>query len=265
MISLHNYRILKAGSAQDEILAVGNEAVFKTFNLTMPETVKEESDPLKTAEKPEEPAEPEPSPADTLLQETILKTEALLENAKAEAEEIRRQAYQEGLEQGREEGLEIGRQEAREAEQDAIHEKVHQLEEQIKQYVTDMENLKDRILEEYLDDLKDISLAIGEKIVQTSLKTSGEVVRKMIIAATEKLKRTAWAKIYVAPSGNEMDLQGDAQLLKELSKLSDNVKIVVMDDAEAGTCVIELPHEIIDISTGTQMENIRDILNNARA
>ncbi len=265
MISLHNYRILKAGSAQDEILAVGNEAVFKTFNLTMPETVKEESDPLKTAEKPEKPAEPEPSPADTLLQETILKTEALLENAKAEAEEIRRQAYQEGLEQGREEGLEIGRQEAREAEQDAIHEKVHQLEEQIKQYVTDMENLKDRILEEYLDDLKDISLAIGEKIVQTSLKTSGEVVRKMIIAATEKLKRTAWAKIYVAPSGNEMDLQGDAQLLKELSKLSDNVKIVVMDDAEAGTCVIELPHEIIDISTGTQMENIRDILNNARA
>lgn len=265
MISLHNYRILKAGSAQDEILAVGNEAVFKTFNLTMPETVKEESDPLKTAEKPEEPAEPEPSPADTLLQETILKTEALLENAKAEAEEIRRQAYQEGLEQGKEEGLEIGRQEAREAEQDAIHEKVHQLEGQIKQYVTDMENLKDRILEEYLDDLKDISLAIGEKIVQTSLKTSGEVVRKMIIAATEKLKRTAWAKIYVAPSGNEMDLQGDAQLLKELSKLSDNVKIVVMDDAEAGTCVIELPHEIIDISTGTQMENIRDILNNARA
>lgn len=265
MISLHNYRILKAGSAQDEVLAVGNEAVFKTFNLTMPDAVKEEKNPSESAENPEASIEPEPSPADTLLQETIQKTEALLENAKAEAEEIRRKAYQEGFDQGKEEGIEIGRQEAREAEQDAIQEKVHQLEEQINQYVTDMENLKDKILEEYLDDLKDISLAIGEKIVQTSLKSSGEVVRKMIIAATEKLKKTAWAKIYVAPTSNEMDLQGDAQLLQELSKLSDNVKIVVMDDAEAGTCVIELPHEIIDISTGTQMENIRDILNNARA
>lgn len=265
MISLHNYRILKAGGAQDEILAVGNEAVFKTFNLTLPETVNEEKNPSETAEDPEEYIEPEPSPADILLQETILKTEVLLENAKVEAEEIKQKAYQEGFEQGKEDGLEIGQQEAWEAQQNAIHEKTHQLEEQIKQYVTDMENLKDRILEKYLDDLKDISLAIGEKIVQTSLKSSGEVVRKMIIVATEKLKKTAWAKIYVAPTSSEMDLQGDAQLLQELSKLSDNVKIVVMDDAEAGTCVIELPHEIIDISTGTQMENIRDILNNARA
>jgi len=116
-----------------------------------------------------------------------------------------------------------------------------------------------------LDDLKDISLAIGEKIVQTSLKSSSEVVKKMIIAATEKLKKTAWAKIYVAQSNSEMELKGDDQLLRELAKLSDNVKIVVMEEADPGTCIIELPHEIIDISANVQMENIRDILTNARA
>lgn len=264
MISLHNYRILKAGTPQEEIVAVGNEAVFKTFHLTIPEPEKAESD-AEAEEEQEEYIEPEPSPADVLLQETIVKTEALLENARIKADEISSQAYQEGFEQGKEDGLKAGRKEAWEAEQETVNQKIRQLEDQIAQYVTDMENLKDKILEEYLDDLKDISLAIGEKIVQTSLKSSGDVVKKMIIAATEKLKKTAWAKIYVAPVGNEMDIQGDAQLLKELSKLSDNVKIVVMDDAEAGTCVIELPHEIIDISTGTQMENIRDILNNARA
>lgn len=264
MISLHNYRILKAGTPQEEIVAVGNEAVFKTFHLTIPEPEKAESD-AEAEKEQEEYIEPEPSPADVLLQETIVKTEALLENARIKADEISSQAYQEGFEQGREDGLKAGREEAWEAEQETVNQKIRQLEDQIAQYVTDMENLKDKILEEYLDDLKDISLAIGEKIVQTSLKSSGDVVKKMIIAATEKLKKTAWAKIYVAPVGNEMDIQGDAQLLKELSKLSDNVKIVVMDDAEAGTCVIELPHEIIDISTGTQMENIRDILNNARA
>lgn len=264
MISLHNYRILKAGTPQEEIVAVGNEAVFKTFHLTIPEPEKAENN-VEAEKEQEEYIEPEPSPADVLLQETIVKTEALLENARIKADEISSQAYQEGFEQGREDGLKAGRKEAWEAEQETVNQKIRQLEDQIAQYVTDMENLKDKILEEYLDDLKDISLAIGEKIVQTSLKSSGDVVKKMIIAATEKLKKTAWAKIYVAPVGNEMDIQGDAQLLKELSKLSDNVKIVVMDDAEAGTCVIELPHEIIDISTGTQMENIRDILNNARA
>ena len=86
----------------------------------------------------------------------------------------------------------------------------------------------------------------------------------MILAATEKLKKTAWAKIYVAKTTEEMDIQGDVQLLRELAKLSDNVKIIVMEDAEPGTCIVELPQEIIDISAGTQMENIRDILNNAR-
>ena len=33
---------------------------------------------------------------------------------------------------------------------------------------------------------------------------------------------------------------------------------------EEGTCIIELPDEIIDASVGTQMENIKDILNNVR-
>ena len=37
-----------------------------------------------------------------------------------------------------------------------------------------------------------------------------------------------------------------------------------MDHEEAGTCIIELPDEIIDASVGTQIENIKDIINNAR-
>ena len=123
-----------------------------------------------------------------------------------------------------------------------------------------------KLLEEYLDDLKDISLAIGEKIIQTSLKSSSDVVKNMILAATDKLKRTAWAKIYIAdsPEVEGREIQGDAELLDQLSKISDNVKIIVMGDAAPGTCIIELPQEVMDISVGTQMENIKEILNNAR-
>lgn len=270
MTSLHNYRILKGENAWVEIIAEGNESVFETFNLTVPEKKPGKAahgDAEIAEELPEEkePEVPEISPADALLQETIWKTEALLESARGEAEEIKRKAYEEGFAVGEKEGREEGRLQAFEEEKRLTDEKIRMLEEEIKQYVTDMEHQKDRILEEYLDDLKDISLAIGEKIVQTSLKSSSEVVKKMIIAATEKLKKTAWAKIYVAQNNSEMDLQGDDQLLRELAKLSDNVKIVVMEDAEPGTCIIELPHEIIDISANAQMENIRDILNNARA
>ena len=267
MISLRSsYRILRGESAQQQVVAAGSEAVFQTFNITVPEkkTAKlAEKEPVEeiVGEKPEIPLV---SPSEALLQETMWKAEALLQAARDEAEEIKRKAYEEGFALGEMEGMEAGRAQALEEERTLTESRLRGLQEEIRQYVVDMGNQKDKVLEEYLDDLKDISLAIGEKIVQTSLKSSSEVVKKMIVAATEKLKKTAWAKIYVAQNNSEMDIQGDAQLLRELSKLSDNVKIVVMEDAEPGTCIIELPHEIIDISTNVQMENIRDILTNAR-
>ena len=261
MISLRNYRILKGEDARREVLAAGTDTVFQTFQLTVPE--KKGNKQEKEAE-PKEDQVPETPPEEAILQDAIWKAEALLQKAESEADEVRRKAYDEGYTLGKEEGREAGKQLVWEEEQQAIKDRIHELEEKIDQYVTDMENLKEKVLEEYLDDLKNISLAIGEKIVQTSLKSSSEVIKKMILAATEKLKKTAWAKIYVAAIDDEMNIRGDAQLLKELAKLSDNVKIVIMEDTEPGTCIIELPHEIIDISVGAQMENIRDILNNAR-
>ena len=35
-------------------------------------------------------------------------------------------------------------------------------------------------------------------------------------------------------------------------------------EEESGTCIVELPNEIIDVSAGTQLENISGILENAR-
>lgn len=256
------YRILKGMQADEEVIAAGANDVFQTFEFPLPEEKKEE--PPKEAEGEPEPEDEGPSEEEKLLQEMIWKAEAVLERAKEEADEIRREAYEKGFEEGREDGKTAGRKQALEEEQKEIRGRVQDLEEEIAQYVFEMKLQKEKILEEYLDDLKNISLAIGEKIVQTSLKSSSEVIKRMIVAATEKLKKTAWAKIYVAKTGDDMEIQGDAQLLRELAKLSDNVKIVIMEDTEPGTCIIELPQEIIDISTSSQMENIRDILNNAR-
>lgn len=258
MISLFNYRILRGPEASRQLEAEGAVNIFREFDLAPP--------PKKPAEQEvqEAPEEPEIPPEEAIMQEAIWKAESILQQARAEAEEMKKEAYDAGFSEGVEAGKETGRRQAYEEEQEIIQGELRSLEEKIGQYVADMQHEKEKLLEQYLDDLKNISLAIGEKIVQTSLKSSSEVVKRMILAATEKLKKTAWAKIYVAKTTEEMDIQGDVQLLRELAKLSDNVKIIVMEDAEPGTCIVELPQEIIDISAGTQMENIRDILNNAR-
>ena len=45
-----------------------------------------------------------------------------------------------------------------------------------------------------------------------------------------------------------------------LAGLSDHIKIIPMADDESGTCIIEMPDEIIDASASTQLNNLRDIL-----
>ncbi len=51
--------------------------------------------------------------------------------------------------------------------------------------------------------------------------------------------------------------------MKTLSDLSSNVKIIKMENEEQGTCILELPDEIVDLSVNTQMANIRELLDNA--
>ena len=107
-------------------------------------------------------------------------------------------------------------------------------------------------------------MSVAEKVIHISLKSSGEVIKQMIVAATKKLKKTAWVKIYIDKFDYDMMMKADADVIDELSHLSDNIKFIVMDKEEQGNCIIEMPDEIVDVSVNTQMENIKDILENIR-
>ena len=50
------------------------------------------------------------------------------------------------------------------------------------------------------------------------------------------------------------------ELMTALAGLSDHIKIIPLSDDEAGTCIIEVPDEIIDASASTQLKNIRDLI-----
>ena len=55
-------------------------------------------------------------------------------------------------------------------------------------------------------------------------------------------------------------LGGPVPLAAALASLSDQVRIVPVADDESGTCIIEMPDEIIDASASTQLSNIRGIV-----
>lgn len=199
-----------------------------------------------------------------IMDEAQQQAEKIIREAEKKAKQIIEEAWQKGYDQGEQEGYKAGAVKAMEEDRERFNEEMELLQLKIAQYISDVTAEKEKLLEKYIDDLKNIALSIGEKIVQTSLKSSEKVIERMILAATEKLKKASWAKIYIGSGKVPMDIQGDPEFLRSISKLADNVKVIMMDQEEPGTCIVELPDEIIDISVGTQLENIREILNNAR-
>ena len=225
---------------------------------------KPEEEPIEEAPEPDE--EEEAAKAISAMEEEILaqarmQADKILADAREQAEILREQGYREGLETGQTDGYQAAYE-----EQKQIHDaEIQELERNIREVVTDVSIEKEKLLEQYVDDLKRVSLAVAEKIIQTSLQSSGDIVKRMIISATDKMQRKQWAKIYVTKCETGISMEVDTEFLEALSGLSDNIKIITMDNGEDGTCIIELPDEIIDASVGTQLENIKDILNNVRA
>ena len=112
-------------------------------------------------------------------------------------------------------------------------------------------------------ELKDIAVAVAEKVIHISLRSSGSVISRMIEAETEKLQKMDWVKIYMEKEDYETMVQADGHLAEKLSRLSDNVKFIVMEDGKCGSCIIEMPDGIIDMSVDTQLENIHRLVGNA--
>ena len=168
--------------------------------------------------------------------------------AEQEAEQVRQQAQSEGYRQGYAEGL---RQAGVEGQAELQKQREQQAEE----------------LQAFLEkataargELCELSLAIAEKVIHVSLNSSSEVVARMIQVATEKLKRREWVHIYVGGCAAKEVSAITPELMTALAGLSDHIKIIPLSDDEAGTCIIEMPDEIIDASASTQLKNIRDLI-----
>ncbi len=195
-----------------------------------------------------------------ILSEANAEAKKIISDARSQAEYLREQGYREGQEEGRQDGF----REAYEEQRRLLDAEVEELHHNAVNVIESVSLEKNKLLEQYVDDLKRISLAVAEKIIQTSLQSSGEVVKRMILAATDKITKKQWAKIYITKCDTVVAMDVDAEFLEKLAGLSENIKIITMDNGEEGTCIIELPDEIIDASVGTQLENIKDILNNVR-
>ncbi len=227
---------------------------------------------LEAFEEPEDaPEEAVSDPEEEPVSFAKIQAEKILEEARAEAQELIRQGESQALAQaedirlaaqeaGRQEGYQQGLSQGRQEAALQREEQAKRLEEEVQAFFDQAGLALDRQLEQNVDQLRDLSLAIAEKVISVSLRSSADVVGRMIQTAVEKRKKREWVHIYIAECDARRMGQIPAALASALQTLSDRVRIIPMADDESGTCVIEMPDEIIDASASTQLNNIRSLL-----
>ena len=198
--------------------------------------------------------------AELLLRQAREEAEALLEQARAQAqqelEEVRAGARDEGYRDGYAQGIAKAMEDAqRDREEVAAR-----LEKEVQGFLEKADMAREEVLLQARDELLDLCIAVAEKVVRVSLRSSSEVIVRMIQTATERLKRQEWVHIYISGCDTKSMAQISPALTTALGALSQHVKIIPMGDDEGGTCIVETPEEIIDASVSTQMSNIRDLL-----
>lgn len=198
--------------------------------------------------------------ANAVVDDAHRQAEEILEQARAaaevESERIREAARDEGYRVGYQDGV----MEAQSASAAQLERKTAELMREVQEFLDQAGRTLDRQMDENVGELRDLALAVAEKIVSVSLKSSSGVIERMIRTAIDKRKRREWVHIYIAECDAKQMGQVPSNLASALAALSDRVRIIPMADDEAGTCVIEMPDEIIDASAATQLANIRTML-----
>ena len=223
-------------------------------------------------------AEPEAEPEESAITFAQVQAEAILAEARQNAERILDQAREEadqraeevfakarenGYQDGYVAGMAQASQEAALAAEEAVQkreEQARQLEEEVHHFLERAGAALDRQMDESVADLRDLAMAVAEKVVCVSLKSSADVICRMIQTAIDKKKKKEWVHIYIAECDAKRLSQLPGSLTNALSALSDRVRIIPMAGDQSGTCIIEMPDEIVDASSDTQLNNLRTIL-----
>ena len=222
----------------------------------------------------EEQPEPEPPPEpkkETPVHYAQLQAELILNQAREDAEQILAQARQraeteqEEIRAGaRDEGYREGyAQGIAKAMNDSVRDReatAARLEKEVQSFLEKASLAREEMLLQTREELLELCLSIAEKVVRVSLKSSSEVIVRMIQTATERMKRQEWVHIYISGCDARQLAQISPALTTTLGALSQHIKVVPMGDDEGGTCIVETPEEIVDASVSTQMSNIRDVL-----
>jgi len=168
-----------------------------------------------------------------------------LEDVRADAKEIKEQAYIEGFENGEREGLE------------SVKSSLEPVLQHLNQSIDELENAKEELLLKTEREAVELALAIAEKIVSHEVKTNRDVIVNVVQAALKKIVDRKKIKIRLSPS----DFQFLNHAKSQIPGLEEQFEKATFEEDKAimnGGCVIKTNLGDIDARIEKQFQAVEE-------
>ena len=177
----------------------------------------------------------------------IIKKEAA-EEAKRLAEESRKKAYAEGEKQGYDDGYVKALKKCKDS--------LLELKNTAEQITAD----KTEIMMQYERQLFDTIFDICQKVTAGALAQKDKgVITRMIREAGKKYRSSKTVKLSLSKLDIAEEAEIDEDLLKDVFRNCENVDVEILEDAPAGTLMIDDGNEITDASVMTQLKMVEQL------
>ncbi|MEN3000353.1 MAG: FliH/SctL family protein [Armatimonadota bacterium] len=184
--------------------------------------------------------------------------DAILQRARAEAEQIRQQAQQ----QGYQDGYAAGEQAARARLEAEYQQQMVQLREQVEAFLQQLQAQFEDYLRLLEPQMLELTLQIARKVIRDELRQHPEHVLAIIRDTLRRMQGFGKVRVRVNPLDLELVRQQKPSLLAVIDSL-EGLEIVEDRRVEQGGCIVETPQGIYDARIGTQLEEIERELRSA--
>lgn len=180
----------------------------------------------------------------------------IVENAKAEALQIQKQASDEGFK----EGFELGKSEGFSEGKAQVSAEMQEHFDSLEKLLSEINENKSNLFEKYENDLIETIFEISQKIVLDSLNDSDkDIIRKTVKNAAKHFRTSQYLKISLCNNEYNRELASDEEFLKEIAGNIPNIEIELLKDAEIGTVILDNGNGITDASISVQLKMIEEL------
>ncbi|MBQ3161402.1 MAG: hypothetical protein IJC04_04670 [Oscillospiraceae bacterium] len=190
--------------------------------------------------------------AAAITADTKSATMAVMEKAQNECvvlkEQAKQEGYNEGFAQGKDESLEKYKRYI-----DAAGKLLSEINSRKEAYyISNEEELRTTVFE------------MVKKITRTELVSDPEIIEGIIADAAKNFRNSDYIKITLAEDEITEKFRTDEKLIKDIIPFIPEIEIEFDDEAEEGTIILDNDSEIVDAGVPTQLEFLKEILDNTR-